>query len=84
MKGKTDVRDLMGAVGISRSESDRILQEVRANQARLDACQGPHDFGPIDSSNLPRTYRCSKCGGTVSTVHAIWYKKGLEHGRRQG
>ena len=60
-----------------------IWDEVRANQARLDACAGPHDFRPEDPPPKidMRRYVCAKCGGDVTSVNKLWYDRGLEHAK---
>ena len=68
-----------------REEARRILEDVKRNQRVLDGCPGPHEFEevPEPGSAIPRTCRCAKCGGTTSRINAHWYKRGLEHARRE-
>lgn len=65
-------------------DGKKIWEEVCANAKKLDECVGPHDFSKPDpaDSKLPRRYFCTKCGGWLAAVEVIWYKKGLEHGRK--
>jgi hypothetical protein len=75
--------DTLSAVsGISKPEINAIWAAVRANHARLDACAGPHDFSEVTkrTGQVPREYRCSKCGGTIDSVNRNWYLDGLKHG----
>lgn len=64
--------------GLPRAEVQELWQQVKANQARLDACPGPHRF----DGHGRRDYRCSECGGTVSAIAYVWYVAGLEHAKR--
>jgi hypothetical protein len=66
-----------------------LLDEVKANIAFLDNCDTPHDFAPHEKYNpddpdsqLYRNYRCSKCGGTLATMEAHWYKQGLKDAKK--
>lgn len=69
--------------GIPRAELQRIWDDVKANNARLDACTGPHEFSdvPPERGTLVRYKVCAKCGGRLDKVHAHWYERGLKHGR---
>jgi hypothetical protein len=65
---------------------DEILAAVRANLARLASCS-LHDFHGVPEGAMPckdgfvyRDYRCSKCGGKISSSDHRWYVRGLEHG----
>lgn len=65
---------------ISKAEAQDILQNVRANHAKLEACP-LHDF--------PLTTRfgqvsCTNCGGKTDNLHAMWYRRGLAHGHSSG
>lgn len=64
------------------SESRTLLEEIRANQVRLEACLGPHDFVVCETlGSIPRRYQCQKCQGTADPTFVSGYKKGLAHGR---
>jgi hypothetical protein len=82
----TDPKHLDGAEvlsrvsGLPRPEVDAIWVKVKANKAVLDACT-LHDFEPT-SDRFGAKHRCKTCGGEVDVLHSIWYRKGLEHGRR--
>lgn len=66
-----------------RKHGDSILAEVRSNQAKLDECQGPHDFQCTKPERpFGARYECLRCGGEVTGVDAHWYEQGLEHGRK--
>lgn len=61
-------------------DSKAILQEVRENLARLDACR-QHTFQPVGDPRRPlgMKYECSACRGTVDASAKLWYERGLEH-----
>jgi hypothetical protein len=71
-------------VGLTKDDFKRIYEDVKVNRALLDACAGPHDFEQHESfsGGMVRSYKCSKCGGVVESLHKFWYERGLEHGRR--
>ncbi len=70
---------------MSRADCDALLAEVRANQAKLAACSGPHSFRPIgEELKLFAKQRCACGGGGVASDQALWYKRGLAHGDRGG
>ncbi len=59
-----------------------IIKEVKANQARLESCAGPHQFvihTTIPGTPLGKTYRCERCQGTVDHHAHYWYQLGLKH-----
>ena len=62
--------------GLDRKEADSIWESVKANHKLLDNCERPHDFEPIEGRPMPR-FRCSKCGGVVTSPMATYYKQGL-------
>jgi transposase-like protein len=69
---------------VTREEASQILKEVKANQARLNACEGPHDFQPMGPTDkLRQRYRCSKCQGEVESLARTWYEDGLRHARKE-
>lgn len=80
----TTVKDgldaLSGVSGVPRSGVQAIWEQVKANNALLLACTGPHDF-QVEGEGVHRKERCALCKGTVDVIHAHWYRKGLEHGR---
>ncbi len=60
---------------ITREESKRIWEEVKANAAQLDGCDG-HDFDPVPKypdrpSNPLKDYVCRKCGGKIDAVERM-------------
>lgn len=62
-----------------------IWEQVQENRRRLESCPGPHVFCPVDESSPAARIgrqRCSICGGETDAIHAIWYRTGLEHGKR--
>lgn len=69
------------------AESRAIWEAVKANLARLNQCQGPHqwEIDPNDKhhvSDRMKHKRCKLCGGVVDALHAIYYNNGVEHGRK--
>ena len=77
---------LAKVASVPSEESKKILAEVRANLKQLDDCAGPHEFSPVPDGarTIFLKHRCAKCGGTIDAIHASWYARGLEHGRKQG
>lgn len=69
------------------AESRKLWEEVKANHARLSACEGPHDW-EVDPSDTYhkldslKKRRCKKCGGVMDSIHALIYSQGVEHGRK--
>lgn len=80
-----DLLDTMEKItGITREESLKIWEQVKANHKKLAECEGPHDF-TIEArkvGTLVREWGCTKCGGTVESTHRAWYLDGLRHGSR--
>lgn len=72
-------------MGLSKKELRDIIDEVRANAARLESCEGPHDFQP-ESGATPRRpgdrYKCTKCGGMLGAIERLWYERGLKDAAR--
>ena len=62
-------------------EKDVVKLREDLNMKKLDECSGPHDFQPDTSKKPVREEICSKCGGKVDKINALWYKRGLEHGK---
>jgi len=61
-----------------------IWEDVKRNKGKLDSCSGPHEF--VRSKNQPvytNDMICTKCQGTLDVIKYLWYKKGLEHGRKE-
>jgi len=58
--------------------SQVILDEVKANRAKLDGCQG-HDFEPVTPGLFGTKYVCRHCQGMTDGVSVNWYKTGLAH-----
>lgn len=83
----TNVLDVLGEVsGLGRPTVNSILAEVRANMAKLDACPR-HVFVGVFESAIKckdglafQRYLCTRCGGSVDSSAARWYRLGLEHG----
>jgi hypothetical protein len=88
------IHDVGELVGISRSETDSIVAEVKANAARLEQCQC-HSFSvcldrytkqPLDNptplEQFGARWQCEYCGGIVQASDKRWYEWGLEHAER--
>lgn len=85
-KGKHNALEVLGRVsGLGTDEARRIFEQVKVNQARLDACEGPHDFCIEHRrvGTIVRDYKCRKCGGVLDSINVGWYKRGLEHAGRE-
>lgn len=84
MAGESEtIADALSRVsGIPKPEINEIWQQVRANSERLKSCARPHDFSEVTRmvGVIPREYRCSKCQGTVDSIHRSWYLEGLKDG----
>lgn len=80
------VIDALSSVsGVSRDKIKAIAEEVKANRIKLDGCHGPHRFTiPVGRREFADDFVCEVCGGWVSSIHKLWYEKGLEHGRMEG
>lgn len=68
---------------LKKEDLNGILAEVKANIARLQSCEGPHDFKPTSGkpeATIGEKYECTKCKGRVDHIAYAWYKKGLDHG----
>ena len=89
METKT-IQQVGEMVGIPAKQTDEILVQIRANQAKLDACDNPHDFtvclnrytkqpipAPTPAHMFGAMWACSKCGGYVDSINKEWYNRGL-------
>ena len=56
-----------------------LLEEVRANQTKLEACKD-HRFEAITPGLFGTRYYCQHCGGQVDGLSAKWYETGRLHG----
>lgn len=65
---------------MTQQHMQQVLEDVRANQARLEACP-LHDFQSIYPGQFGTKYICKHCHGTVDGLTARWYAKGREHER---
>lgn len=69
--------------GHGRQMVSEVWAEVHANNARLDACTGPHKFTCLEpEKRIGAKHRCELCGGILSSGHVRWYQLGLEHARK--
>lgn len=88
----TTIQDVGEKLGIKRGETDKILVEIRANQAVLDSCNHPHDFSvcldrytkqpienPSPAQHFGAKWGCSKCKGVVDNSAKHWYNLALKH-----
>lgn len=64
--------------GMSNLNFRIMLDEIKENQARLDACSKHHfPSWPTDiSTHLHLKVDCSKCGGTIDALRAASYARG--------
>ena len=63
--------------GLSRKSMLEIAAEVKANHAKLQACE-QHEFGaPTGLHNRRRI--CARCGGEADSISAGWYEEGAKH-----
>jgi len=78
------VSDALSRVsGISKADIQGIWEAVKANNAKLDACVGPHKFTiPSGRREYMDDIICEFCGGKISASGKSWYEKGLEHGKK--
>ncbi len=70
---------------ITREDSRRIWEEVKANHAKLDGCAA-HEFRPVPKyPNKPehplKDFQCLRCGGRIDAIAHGWYQRGLEHAK---
>jgi hypothetical protein len=82
MSRKTfDGREILSKVsGLKRSEIDKLWLEVKDNKSKLNKCLR-HDFKEISNDITGKRYKCSNCGGEVTSSQQIWYNIGFKHGR---
>lgn len=61
-------------------DTNAIMDEIRANTAKLEGCAKPHDFSIDATPNKPlfKKWQCSKCGGKTDAINRIWYQRGLQ------
>ena len=70
---------ISAATGLNRETMLGILADVKANGAKLAACQR-HEFFSESPGKMGAKWRCTACGGTVSGTNAHWYSLGRKHG----
>ena len=88
----TTQTEIARVTGLSPKVQDEILEQVKANRAKLESCSGPHDFSvcldrrtkqpiqnPTPEQHFGARWRCSKCGGNVDVGDKMWYSLGLNH-----
>jgi len=74
------VDTLSNLTGIKRADMLSIFAEVKANQAKLNACRS-HEFSAVEPGKVNTKYLCANCGGTVDSHAYHWYRDGREHER---
>lgn len=68
---------------ITSTDIQTIMQTVKENHAKLNACAGPHNFVCLTPDKpFGAKYRCSLCNGTADGVAVNWYNRGLQHGKK--
>lgn len=79
-----DTLDALSSMsGLTKDKIHDIWEGVKANNAKLDECPGPHRFTiPAGLRKFADDFICEVCGGKVDGVNKVWYEKGLEHGRQ--
>lgn len=60
---------------MDRAMAQSIMQEVKANRARLEGCER-HKF--VVTEKLQRRVVCLNCGGEMATLDAIHYRDGYK------
>lgn len=65
-------------------DAKALWEEVKANQAKLRTCAGPHSFygWPPVKPEIGKKYTCALCGGIMQSLDVSIYMKGVSHGRR--
>jgi len=62
---------------------DDAMKFVKANAAKLDGCETPHDFkkimGLTPRESMKLANKCQKCGGQIANELARWYILGMTH-----
>jgi hypothetical protein len=81
---KTLGKALSEISGIPEAGIKAIWEKVKANHAKLDSCEGPHQFEESSRPGSPdgHKYRCTRCGGELDSINTDWYNQGLKHGSR--
>lgn len=75
-----DVAEALSKVsGLSKEQIQAIFLDVKANSAKLEACDG-HIFQKA-GDKINAQHVCSRCGGYVDHSAAYWYRLGLAHAR---
>ena len=67
--------------GIGNKDIDAIWETVKANHKKLEECERPHDFVPHGIGPF-RKEMCSKCGGVVNAINAMYYRQGLADAKK--
>lgn len=81
---KRSVVDVLSQIsGISQEDGWKLVEEVKANQAKLKACSR-HDFQVAGRRAFLDDYLCANCGGKVDSMAYHWYSDGLRHGLEGG
>lgn len=86
------IHDFAASVGISKDDTDEILNWIKSNSALLASCTKPHDFSLVTERRSPYKVienpdtgqlfsgkrKCSKCGGIVDNTAKYWYDLGVK------
>ena len=59
---------------MTRAEADELLKDIRANNAKRDAC--PRHLFLSEKLTLGQPLRCEHCGSTMQITDAGFYVKG--------
>lgn len=62
-------------------DTKKILAEVKARQAAMEACPGHHFPSPPDWKVL-RGWRCANCDQLFDAHEIAMYKQGLKHAEK--
>jgi hypothetical protein len=67
-------------MSLTRRDIKEIFAEVKANNALLDTCIGPHEFELIGPQKiLSNKFRCKHCNGILRGELVHWYNRGVTH-----
>lgn len=58
-------------------DSKLLLEEIKANQARLDGCKQHHFPTFPERLAFRQKLDCSKCGGSIDALQAYAYTRGF-------
>lgn len=68
---------------LSKKDCERIWEGVQANAKALRECEGPHVFEDVTpDKRIGKDYRCTRCGGVLSSINKHWYEQGLADAKK--